>query len=191
MIIADLRLDTSRGNITPLGGVLRGEIEKNLAAHEQTILFVSRRGYNNFVSCRMCGEVITCPHCTVSLTYHRDADSELLKCHYCGYTQTVPDKCPKCGSNVYDSPKGYVCEKTLEKACDFRIGKTILQQPISAEEAAKILTEGKSSELQGFVSNRTKRNFSAYLVLGKDGTVGFEFAQQKSKTSRRKTTAKK
>ena len=61
----------------------------------------------------------------------------------------------------------------------------------AAEEAAKILTEGKSSELQGFVSNRTKRNFSAYLVLGKDGTVGFEFAQQKSKTSRRKTTAKK
>ena len=46
----------------------------------------------------MCGEVITCPHCTVSLTYHRDADNELLKCHYCGYTQTVPDKCPKCGS---------------------------------------------------------------------------------------------
>ena len=104
---------------------------------------------------------------------------------------SVVGKCPKCGSNVYDSPKGYVCEKTLEKACDFRIGKTILQQPISAEEAAKILTEGKSSELQGFVSNRTKRNFSAYLVLGKDGTVGFEFAQQKSKTSRRKTTAKK
>lgn len=98
VLIADLRLDTSRGNITPLGGLLRGEIEKNLAANEQTILFVSRRGYNNFVSCRMCGEVITCPHCTVSLTYHRDADNELLKCHYCGYTQTVPDKCPKCGS---------------------------------------------------------------------------------------------
>lgn len=104
---------------------------------------------------------------------------------------TVIGKCPKCGSNVYDSPKGYVCEKTLEKACDFRIGKTILQQPISAEEAAKILAEGKSSELHDFVSNRTKRKFSAFLVLGKDGAVGFEFSQKKARVVRKKTSAKK
>ena len=101
-------------------------------------------------------------------------------------TLTVVGKCPKCGSNVYDSPKGYVCEKTLQKQCDFRVGKTILQQPISAEEVAKILSEGRSSELNDFVSNRTKRKFSAFLVLGKDGSVGFEFSQQKSKPARRK-----
>lgn len=104
---------------------------------------------------------------------------------------TVIGKCPKCGSNVYDSPKGYVCEKTLEKACDFRIGKTILQQPISAEEAAKILSEGKSSELHDFVSNRTKRKFSAFLVLGKDGSVGFEFSQKKTRVVRKKSSTKK
>ena len=104
---------------------------------------------------------------------------------------SVVGQCPKCGSKVFDSPKGYICEKTLEKGCDFRIGKTILQQPISAEEVKKILTEGKSSELNGFVSNRTKRNFSAYLVLEKDGKVGFEFSQQKTKSVRRKTSAKK
>ena len=104
---------------------------------------------------------------------------------------SVVGQCPKCGSKVFDSPKGYICEKTLEKGCDFRIGKTILQQPISAEEVKKILTEGKSSELNGFVSNRTKRNFSAYLVLEKDGKVGFEFSQQKAKGVRRKTSAKK
>lgn len=104
---------------------------------------------------------------------------------------SVVGQCPKCGSKVFDSPKGYICEKTLEKGCDFRIGKTILQQPISAEEVKKILTEGKSSELNGFVSNRTKRNFSAYLVLEKDGKVGFEFSQQKTKGVRRKTSAKK
>lgn len=101
-------------------------------------------------------------------------------------TLTVVGKCPKCGSNVYDSPKGYVCEKTLQKQCDFRVGKTILQQPISAEEVAKILSEGRSSELNDFVSNRTKRKFSAFLVLGKDGSVGFEFSQQKNKPARRK-----
>lgn len=124
VIVADLRDDTSKGNITPLGGVLRGEIEKNLSAHEQTILFVSRRGYNNFVSCKMCGEVITCPHCTVSLTYHRDAEHELLKCHYCGYTQAVPDKCPKCGS-PHLSRKGFgtqlVAEELHELYPDARI----------------------------------------------------------------------
>lgn len=101
-------------------------------------------------------------------------------------TLTVVGKCPKCGSNVYDSPKGYVCEKTLQKQCDFRVGKTILQQPVSAEEVAKILSEGRSSELNDFVSNRTKRKFSAFLVLGKDGSVGFEFSQQKNKPTRRK-----
>ncbi len=106
-------------------------------------------------------------------------------------TLTVVGKCPKCGSNVFDSPKGYVCEKTLDKKCDFRIGKTILQQPISSEEAAKLLSEGKSSELNDFVSNRTKRKFSAFLVLGKDGAVGFEFSQSKPKGTRRKTSSKK
>ena len=102
----------------------------------------------------------------------------------------IVGKCPKCGSNVYDSPKGYVCEKTLQKGCDFRMGKTILQQPISVEEAKKILSEGKSSELNGFVSNRTKRSFSAFLVLGKNGSVGFEFAQPKTKATKKKSAKK-
>lgn len=100
VIIADLKEDTAKGVITPLGGVLRGELEKNLKNGEQSILFVSRRGYNNFMSCLKCGEVITCPNCSVSLTYHRDGDHDTLKCHYCGYTRDVPDKCPNpaCGS---------------------------------------------------------------------------------------------
>ncbi len=106
VIIADLRKDTSKGNVSPLGEVLRGELEKNLASGDQSILFVGRRGYNNFVSCKMCGEVIECPNCSVSLTYHRDRDGELLKCHYCGYTTELPDKCPSCGSE-HLSRKGF------------------------------------------------------------------------------------
>ncbi|MCI8387273.1 MAG: primosomal protein N' [Clostridiales bacterium] len=106
VIIADLRADTAKGKITPIGAVLQSEIEKNLASGEQTILFVSRRGYNNFVSCQMCGEVITCPHCSVSLTYHRHGDNDMLKCHYCGYTTSVPDLCPEC-SSPHLSRKGF------------------------------------------------------------------------------------
>ncbi len=112
--IADLREDAGRGQITPLGNVLRGEIEKNLAAGEQTILFVSRRGYNNFVSCQKCGEVITCPNCSVSLTYHRVFDGDHLKCHYCGYTQSVPETCPGCASE-HMSRKGFGTQLVAEE----------------------------------------------------------------------------
>lgn len=94
--------------------------------------------------------------------------------------------CPKCGGRVLDSAKGYVCENTLSKTCDFRLGKTILQQPIEAQQAVKLLRDGKSDELSGFVSNRTKRKFSAMLTLGKDGKIGFEFSQVRP--TRRSTT---
>ncbi len=98
VLFADLREDAAKGKLSPIGTVLSGEIEANLSRGEQTVLFVGRRGYHNFVSCAMCGEVVTCPNCSVSLTYHREPSGDLLKCHYCGHTQTVPDKCPKCGS---------------------------------------------------------------------------------------------
>ena len=112
--IADLRADAQRGQITPLGSVLREELSKNLKSGEQSILFVSRRGYNNFVSCLKCGEVVTCPRCSVSLTYHRDGDGDLLKCHYCGYTQTVPEICPKCGSE-HMTRKGFGTQLVAEE----------------------------------------------------------------------------
>ncbi len=96
--------------------------------------------------------------------------------------------CPKCGGAVLDTPKGYVCAKTLEKACKFRMGRVILSQEIDQTQAQKILTEGRSDELKGFISNRTKRPFAAMLVMGKDGEVGFEFTQ---KRVTRKTSAKK
>ena len=112
--IADLREDTVRGQITPIGNVLGEEIEKNLIAGEQTILFVSRRGYNNFISCQKCGEVVTCPNCSVSLTYHRSMDTDILKCHYCGYVETVPQICPKCESE-HMSRKGFGTQLVAEE----------------------------------------------------------------------------
>lgn len=112
--IADLRLDSTKGQITPIGEVLRGELEKNLAMGEQSILFVGRRGYNNFVSCLKCGEVVTCPNCSVSLTYHREYDGDILKCHYCGYTQAVPEICPKCQSE-HITRKGFGTQLVAEE----------------------------------------------------------------------------
>ncbi|MDD5249090.1 MAG: DNA topoisomerase III [Rhodocyclaceae bacterium] len=85
--------------------------------------------------------------------------------------------CPKCGARVFDHGMAYVCEKAVgaAKTCDFRSGKVILQQEVSRSEMQKLLETGKTSLLKGFVSNRTRKKFSAYLTRGADGKVGFEF----------------
>ncbi len=129
--ISDLRTDAQKGLITPIGGMLRDEIEKNLAAGEQTILFVSRRGYNNFVSCQKCGQAITCPHCSVSLTYHREADHAFLKCHYCGYTEEVPAQCPECASE-HLSRKGFGTQLVAEELASLYPKARILRMDADA-----------------------------------------------------------
>ncbi|MBI1892066.1 MAG: DNA topoisomerase III [Burkholderiales bacterium] len=98
--------------------------------------------------------------------------------------QTSLGPCPKCGSGVYEMGLAYVCEKTVAKpkACDFRSGRIILQQEILPEQMAKLLNDGRTDLLPGFISQRTRRPFKAYLVRGKDGKVGFEFEERKAKT---------
>ena len=84
--------------------------------------------------------------------------------------------CPKCRSNVFETPNAYVCERAVgeDKRCDFRSGRMILSRPIEREQMHKLLETGKSDLLQ-FVSARTKRPFSAFLVRQPDGKIGFEF----------------
>ena len=97
--------------------------------------------------------------------------------------------CPKCSANVYDNGNNYVCEKAVgtAKTCDFRSGKIILQQPVDAVQMKKLLADGKTDLLKEFVSNRTRRKFSAYLV-NQGGKVGFEFEK---KVAKPKAPAKK
>ncbi|MCC7215398.1 MAG: DNA topoisomerase III [Burkholderiales bacterium] len=85
--------------------------------------------------------------------------------------------CPKCGAHVFEHGNAYVCEKAVgpEKTCDFRSGRTILQRPVEPEQMRKLLATKKTDLLQ-FVSARTRRPFSAFLVVQPDGKVGFEFA---------------
>ncbi len=84
--------------------------------------------------------------------------------------------CPKCQGNVFETPNAYVCERAVgeNRTCDFRSGRTILSRPIEREQMQKLLATGKTDLLQ-FVSARTKRPFSAFLVRQPDGKVGFEF----------------
>jgi DNA topoisomerase-3 len=90
--------------------------------------------------------------------------------------------CPKCASRVFEQPMAYVCEKSLgpEKSCDFRSGRIILQRPIEREQMQKLLSTGKTDLLHRFISKKG-RPFSAFLVRGGDGKVGFEFAPRVAK----------
>ncbi len=100
-------------------------------------------------------------------------------------------KCPKCGGQVYEHGAAYVCERSVgpNKTCDFRSGQVILQQPVAREQMQKLLAEGKTDLLTGFVSARTRRAFSAYLVRDKDGKVGFEFEPREAKAGKRAAPA--
>jgi DNA topoisomerase-3 len=99
--------------------------------------------------------------------------------------------CPKCGSAVYEHGNSFVCERSVgpEKACDFRSGKLILQQPVERGQMQKLLAEGKTDLLTGFVSARTKRKFSAFLVRDKAGKVSFEFEPRAESGSKRAAPA--
>jgi len=97
-------------------------------------------------------------------------------------------KCPKCGGTVFEHGMAYVCEKTVgaAKTCDFRSGKIILQQPVEREQMIKLLKAGRTDLLKGFISNKTRRKFSAYLVRGSDGKVGFQFEPRAPKAGAKK-----
>lgn len=97
--------------------------------------------------------------------------------------QTPLGPCPKCNGGVYEMGLAYVCEHQVAKpkTCDFRSGRIILQQEILPEQMAKLLNDGKTDLLPGFVSQRTRRPFKAFLVRGKDGKISFEFEERKAK----------
>lgn len=93
--VVDLRTELKEGNTSILSRRLQELMEDRLAKHQQTMLFVNRRGLMGFVSCRSCGHVIKCPHCDVALSLHNNGR---LYCHYCGYSEPMPRTCPECGS---------------------------------------------------------------------------------------------
>ncbi len=99
--VYDMRNEAQAGNVSPLGALLCRKLVENQSEKGQSILFLNRRGYNNFVSCRSCGEAIKCPVCSVSMTYHTIGNSYEkgeLRCHWCGRRMPLPSECPACHS---------------------------------------------------------------------------------------------
>lgn len=90
----DMMEEIKSGNNNMLSILLFDEIKRNLGEHKQTILFLNRRGYSNVLICNKCGYVHKCPHCDITLSYHKEDNS--FKCHYCGYKADYDKKCPEC-----------------------------------------------------------------------------------------------
>lgn len=113
--IVDMREELKRGNRSIISSELYSKMKDTLEAGRQVILFLNRRGYSTFVSCRECGYVARCPGCGLSLTYHKAGGQAV--CHYCGYHEPAPNKCPECGSK-YIRYFGSGTEKLEEAVSD-------------------------------------------------------------------------
>ena len=98
-IVVDMKQELDEGNKNIFSRELYRQIKETLDKKEQVILFLNKRGYSSFVSCRNCGYVVKCDRCDVSMTYHSSINK--LICHYCGATKIVSNKCPKCNSKYF------------------------------------------------------------------------------------------
>lgn len=96
--IVDMRDELMQGNRSMFSELLTDKINDRLEKKEQIILLLNRRGHSTFVMCRECGETISCAHCDISMTYHKN--NHLLKCHYCSSEKRMPEACPECQSDA-------------------------------------------------------------------------------------------
>lgn len=131
--VVDLRNELSSGNKSVLSKELQNKLKKCYQNKEQSILFLNRRGYSSFVMCRSCGESVKCPNCDISLTYH--ANTQSLKCHYCGHQQPNSSKCFNCGSDKIRFV-GSGTEKIIEAAQNLLPEAKILR--VDLDTASKI-----------------------------------------------------
>ena len=99
-VIVDMREELRLGNPSPISKRLYDMLNDVKEREEQAILFLNRRGYSSQISCKECGEVIECPRCSVSLTYHSNTSGGMLLCHLCGYRMPSPRSCPSCNSDA-------------------------------------------------------------------------------------------
>lgn len=151
--IADMREELKKGNRTIFSRELYRRINENLENKSQVILFLNRRGYSSFISCRMCGHVVKCPVCDVSMTYHKS--SNMAECHYCGRRERVPDKCPSCGSphirhfGIGTEKVEEITKEMFPKASVARLDLDTAKRKGEAERILKAFKRGKTDILVG------------------------------------------
>lgn len=151
--IVDMREELKMGNKSIFSRALYHEMQKCLEEGQQVILFLNRRGYSTFVTCRECGYVMKCPECGISLTYHKAENAAV--CHYCGKKEALPKKCPECGSKYirhFGTGTEKVEEMTANMFPDYSIARLDLDTIKLKGSVDKIITsfrKGKTKILIG------------------------------------------
>lgn len=141
--IYDMRNEARVGNTSPIGSLLKEELVSVSERGEQSILFLNRRGYNTSVSCKSCGETVTCPHCSISMNYHTrrgDFDRGFLFCHWCGYKMPMPSHCPSCASE-HLARIGFGTQKIEQEIIDLLPQKRVLRMDADSTSAKNSLDE--------------------------------------------------
>lgn len=142
--IVDMSKEKHRGSI--FSSRLITEVNKRLEKHEQIILLLNRRGYSSFITCSNCGYTAKCPHCDITLTYHKTSNT--LRCHYCGYADKMNDICPSCGERAIKT-LGTGTEKVeeeIKKVFNARVIRMDLDTTSKKGSHEKIITAFKNHE---------------------------------------------
>ena len=142
--IVDMSKEKHRGSI--FSSRLITEVNKRLEKHEQIILLLNRRGYSSFITCSNCGYTAKCPHCDITLTYHKTSNT--LRCHYCGYADKMNYICPSCGEKAIKT-LGTGTEKVeeeIKKVFNARVVRMDLDTTSKKGSHEKIITAFKNHE---------------------------------------------
>ena len=174
VFISDMRENVSVTGEENIGNELSCEIEANLEHGFQSILFLNRRGYNSYFSCRSCGKAMLCPNCSVTLTYHlyKKSGKSYLQCHYCGHREQTPMLCPSCGSE-HIMGGGYGTQKIEEELAErfpdarvLRLDADSTRTKFSQDKILSDFREGKADILIGTQMVTKGHNFPRVTLVG-------------------------
>lgn len=169
--IVDMRKEALTGE-AQIGGELRALICDAYENGKQSMLFLNRRGFHSMLSCHACGEVILCPHCSVSLTHHKTHRGSRLICHYCGHNISVPHFCPKCASE-HLAFGGYGTQLIEEEIRSFlpdarilRMDADTTKERFSQDEITGAFSRGEADILVGTQMIAKGHNFPKLSLVG-------------------------
>ena len=176
--LIDLKVDRLSGNTLHISNKLKEEIGKNLEKKEQTMIFLNRRGYTSYLTCKDCSHIFKCPNCDVALTYHKNND--LLLCHYCSHVERHISICPKCGSENLSS--GTVGTQKLEEELlsifpGIKILRMDADTTVAKDSHHKILEKFKKGEADILIGTQMISkghdipNVSLVGILGVDAMI--------------------